>query len=131
MSQENSQEYFSEIGRDMTARCKLKNRIDERFEKTVAQAGLLRQIRDVLKAIMRRLKADQNPAEEGYEDLLRALDRKPFPSVEGLRNAQRLMKVRNPKLAELKVENIIDERIMRKLEGNGFINSVYAAQGLK
>jgi hypothetical protein len=57
--------------------------------------------------------------------------RKPFPSVEGLRNAQRLMKVRNPKLAELKVENIIDERIMRKLEGNGFINSVYAAQGLK
>jgi hypothetical protein len=115
----------------MTARCKLKNRIDERFEKTVAQAGLLRQIRDVLKAIMRRLKADQNSAEEGYEDLLRALDRKPFPSVEGLRNAQRLMKVRNPKLAELKVENIIDGRIMGKLEENGFINSVYAAQGLK
>jgi hypothetical protein len=131
MSQENSQEYFSEIGRDMTARCKLKNRIDERFEKTVAQAGLLRQIRDVLKAIMRRLKADENSAEEGYEDLLRALDRKPFPSVEGLRNAQRLMKVRNPKLGELKVESIIDGRIMRKLEENGFIDSVYAAQGLK
>jgi hypothetical protein len=51
--------------------------------------------------------------------------------VEGLRNAQRLMKVRNPKLAELKVENIIDGRIMGKLEENGFINSVYAAQGLK
>ena len=85
----------------------------------------------VIKTIMRRLKADQNSAEEGYEDLLRALDRKPFPSVEGLRNAQRLMKVRNPKLGELKVESIIDGRIMRKLEENGFIDSVYAAQGLK
>ena len=101
------------------------------LRKLSRKQGYFAKYGDVLKAIMRRLKADQNSAEEGYEDLLRALDRKPFPSVEGLRNAQRLMKVRNPKLAELKVENIIDERIMRKLEGNGFINSVYAAQGLK
>jgi hypothetical protein len=80
---------------------------------------------------MRRLKADQNSAEEGYEDMLRALDRKPFPSLEGLRNAQRLMKLRNPKLGELKVENIIDGRIMRKLEESGFIDAAYTAQGLK
>ena len=50
----------------------------------------------VIKTIMRRLKADQNSAEEGYEDLLRAIEQKPFPSVEGLRNAQRLMKMRTP-----------------------------------
>ena len=49
--------------------------------------------------------------------------------MEGLRNAQRLMKLRNPKLAEVKVENIIDSRIMRKLEDSGFIDRVYAAQG--
>ena len=82
-----------------------------------------------LKTIMRRLKADQNSGEEGYEDLLRALERKPFPSLEGLRNAQRLMKTRNPKLADVKVENIIDFRIMRKLEDSGFIDRVYSAQG--
>ena len=85
----------------------------------------------VVQTIMRRLKADQNSAEEGYEDMLRALDRKPFPSLEGLRNAQRLMKLRNPKLGELKVENIIDGRIMRKLEESGFIDAAYTAQGLK
>ena len=55
----------------------------------------------VIKTIMRCLKADQNSAEEGYEDLLRAIERKPFPSVEGLRNAQRLMKMRYAKSVRL------------------------------
>ncbi|HEX9453011.1 MAG TPA: ABC transporter substrate-binding protein [Candidatus Binatia bacterium] len=85
----------------------------------------------VIKTIMRRLKADQNSAEEGYEDLLRAIERKPFPSVEGLRNAQRLMKLRTPKIGEINVDPIIDGRIMRKLEDSGFIAKVYAAQGTK
>jgi hypothetical protein len=85
----------------------------------------------VVKTIMRRLKADQNSAEEGYEDLLRAVERKPFPSVEGLRNAQRLMKIRTPKIGELKVDTIVEGRIMRNLEESGFINRVFAAQGVK
>jgi predicted Zn-dependent protease len=85
----------------------------------------------VVKTIMRRLKADQNSAEEGYEDLLRAVERKPFPSVEGLRNAQRLMKLRTPKIGDLNVDPIIDSRIMRKLEDSGFIARAYAAQGVK
>jgi ABC-type nitrate/sulfonate/bicarbonate transport system substrate-binding protein len=85
----------------------------------------------VIKTILRRLKTDQNSAEEGYDDLLRAVEKKPFPSVEGLRNAQRLMKLRTPKIGEIKVEPIIDDRIMRKLEDSGFINRVYAAQGVK
>jgi ABC-type nitrate/sulfonate/bicarbonate transport system substrate-binding protein len=85
----------------------------------------------VIKTILRRLKTDQNSAEEGYDDLLRAVEKKPFPSVEDLRNAQRLMKLRTPKIGEIKVEPIIDDRIMRKLEDSGFINRVYAAQGVK
>ena len=86
----------------------------------------------VTKTIMRRLKiTDPTMAEEGYQDLLRGVERKPFPSLEGLRNVQRLMKLRNPKIGEVKVESIVDSRIMRKLEGSGFIDRVYAAQGLK
>jgi len=84
-----------------------------------------------VKTIMRRLKTDQTSAEEGYEDLLRGVEKKPFPSVDGLRNAQRLMKLRTPKIGELKVATIIDGRIMRKLEDSGFIDRVYAAQGVK
>ena len=85
----------------------------------------------VIKTIMRRLKTDQNSAEEGYDDLLRAVEKKPFPSLEGLRNAQRLMRIRTPKIGEVKVEPIIDMSIMRRLEESGFIEKVYAAHGAK
>ena len=83
----------------------------------------------VLKTLMRRLKVDAAAAEEGYQDLLRGVDRKPFPSLEGMRNTQRLMKLRTPKIGEVKVEDVIDDRIMRKLDESGFIDKAYAAQG--
>ena len=34
----------------------------------------------VIKTIMKKLKANANGAEEGYQDLLKGVDRKPFPS---------------------------------------------------
>ena len=84
-----------------------------------------------IKTIMRRLKTDPASAEEGYEDLLRGIEKKPFPSADGLRNAQRLMKLRTPKIGELKVDNIVDGRLMRKLEDSGFIDRAYAVQGIR
>ena len=84
----------------------------------------------VLKLLMKRLRTDAAGAEEGYQDLLRGVDRKPFPSLEGMRNIQRILKPRNPKLGDIKVENVIDDRIMRKLDESGFIDRAYAAQGL-
>jgi ABC-type nitrate/sulfonate/bicarbonate transport system substrate-binding protein len=84
----------------------------------------------VLKTLMRRLKVDAAAAEEGYQDLLRGVDRKPFPSLDGMRNTQRLMKIRNPKIGEVKVEDVIDDRLMRKLDDSGFIERAYAAQGV-
>ncbi|HEX9143109.1 MAG TPA: ABC transporter substrate-binding protein [Candidatus Binatia bacterium] len=84
----------------------------------------------VINTLMRRLRVDAVAAEEGYQDLLRGVDRKPFPSVEGLRNVQRLMKLRSPKVGEVKVEDVLDNRIMRKLDESGFIERAYAAQGV-
>jgi ABC-type nitrate/sulfonate/bicarbonate transport system substrate-binding protein len=84
----------------------------------------------VIKTFMRRLRTDAAAAEEGYADLHRAMDRKPYPSPEGLRNVQRLMALRSPKVGELKIENVIDSRIIRKLDESGFIDRAYAAQGM-
>jgi len=61
---------------------------------------------------------------------VRGVDRKPFASLEGMRNLQRLLKPRNPKIGELKVEDVVDNRIMRKLDESGFIERAYAAQGV-
>jgi NitT/TauT family transport system substrate-binding protein len=84
----------------------------------------------VIKTLMRRLRVDATAAEEGYSDMLRGVDRKPMASLEGMRNLQRLLKPRNPKIADVKIEDVVDNRIMRKLEETGFIERTYAAQGV-
>lgn len=83
----------------------------------------------VIKTLMRRLRVDAAAAEEGYSDMLRGIDRKPFASLEGMRNLQRLLKPRNPKIGELRVDDVVDNRIMRKLEESGFIDRTFAAYG--
>jgi ABC-type nitrate/sulfonate/bicarbonate transport system substrate-binding protein len=84
----------------------------------------------VIRTLMRRLKTDAAGAEEGYLDLTRGVDRKPFPSLEGLRNVQRMLAPRNPKIGAIKAEDVIDARIIRRLDESGFIDRTYAAQGV-
>ncbi len=86
----------------------------------------------VIETIMRRLKV-ANPAlaEQGYQDLLRATDRKPYPSVDGLNNVQRLMKLRNPAVGDLKAETLIEPRLIQELDQSGFIDQLYSAYGVK
>jgi len=82
----------------------------------------------VLKSMMKNLRlADRQAAEEGYLDLLSTLNRKPYPSLDGLRNAQRLMAVQNPKVASLKVEDLAEPRFVKKLDDSGFIDKLYSA----
>jgi ABC-type nitrate/sulfonate/bicarbonate transport system substrate-binding protein len=79
----------------------------------------------VVATIMKRLKlADPAAAEEGYQDVINGVERKPFPVIDGLRNIQRLMKLRNPSIEKLKVEDMIDDRILRRLDETGFIDSL-------
>jgi len=85
----------------------------------------------VIETIMRRLKASPTLAEQGYQDLLRLTDRKPYPSAEGLGNVQRLMKLRNPAVAELKMEHLVDAKLIQELDQSGFIDQLYAAYGVR
>jgi NitT/TauT family transport system substrate-binding protein len=82
----------------------------------------------VLKSMMKNLRMnDPSAAEDGYLDHLLTLNRKPYPSLEGLRNAQRLMAAQNAKVATLKVEDLIDGSFIRKLDQSGFIDRLYAS----
>ncbi len=86
----------------------------------------------VIRAMTKNLKLnDPAAAEEGYQDLLLSLDRRPMPSLEGLRNMQRLLKTRNPKLETIKVEDLIDDRIVKRLEESGFISRLYSSYGVR
>jgi len=86
----------------------------------------------VAKTMMTRFHiSDPTVAEEGYLDLHTSIERKPFPSLDALRNIKRLMAVQNPKAASVKVEDLIDARLIRKLDENGYIDKVGASYGLK
>lgn len=84
-----------------------------------------------LNVLRRRLKIGEREAEEGFQDMLLGLDRKPYPSLEGMRNIQRLMKVHNPKAESVRVEDLVDQRFLRKLDESGFIDRLYSAPGDK
>lgn len=57
--------------------------------------------------------------------------RKPYVSLEGMRILQRLLKPQNPKIGEIKVENLIDSSIVKRIDDSGFferLNSEYGAK---
>jgi ABC-type nitrate/sulfonate/bicarbonate transport system substrate-binding protein len=84
----------------------------------------------VVKAMMKRFQiTDAGVAEEGYQDYLTSVERKPYPSLEAMRNIQRLMALQNPKVAGVRVEELIEPRFIRKLDESGFIDKVTAAYG--
>jgi hypothetical protein len=76
------------------------------------------------------MKVDAAAAEEGYLELLRVLERKPLPTVESMVHVQRLMKIQNPKIGEVKLDDINDVRLIKKLDDSGFIDRAFAAQGI-
>jgi NitT/TauT family transport system substrate-binding protein len=64
-------------------------------------------------------------AEDFYLEALEELDRKPYPTVEGTRTVIKYVGERNPKVASLKAEEIIDASWLKKLDEEGFFAKVY------
>ena len=78
-----------------------------------------------VKTIINRLKlSDPNLAEEGYADIVKEFDAKPYPSLEGLKNMQRLMAMQNPKLADINTASLIDSSFIRKLDDSGYFTQM-------
>jgi len=83
----------------------------------------------VIKTVAVKMKiSDPAAAEEGYQDMLIGIERKPYPSVDALRNIQKLMAQMNPKVASVKVDEIVEPRLIRRLDESGFIDALYDAK---
>lgn len=79
----------------------------------------------VLGILTDRLKlSDATSAKEALQDFAKLVAKKPYPDVEGLRNIQRVMKY-NPTVARVKIADLVDDRIYRKLDESQFIDRVY------
>jgi NitT/TauT family transport system substrate-binding protein len=86
---------------------------------------------NTLKILQKYLRISEKDAEEGYKDMVTGLDRKPYANPAGVTNVVRLMKRTNPKVESVKPENLIDDRILKKLDQSGFIDEVMAKYGVK
>ncbi|HVO91595.1 MAG TPA: ABC transporter substrate-binding protein [Terriglobales bacterium] len=71
---------------------------------------------------------DQVAANDGYDDYVRRTDKKGFVVLDGLKNIQRFMKLRNPKIGDINLERMIDESILRDLEKSGFLEQALSGK---
>jgi NitT/TauT family transport system substrate-binding protein len=91
----------------------------------------LQQKPNTLKILQKYLKIGEREAEEGYRDLVNGTDKKPYAAPAGVTNVVRLMKRSNPKVEKVKPEQLIDDRILKKIDQSGFIDEVLAKYGVK
>jgi NitT/TauT family transport system substrate-binding protein len=74
----------------------------------------------VVKTLTRELRLSKiEDAQTGYEMMRTLYDKKIYPNAEGLRNVVRLLGKTSEPIRKLRVEDIIDDRIVRKLEKEG------------
>ena len=90
----------------------------------------------VLETITKQFKLSDPVAAEGaYQDVFTLVrleeNRKPYVSMEGLRILQRLMKSQNPRIGDIKVENLVDSSVLKKIDDSGFFERLYAEYKIK
>jgi ABC-type nitrate/sulfonate/bicarbonate transport system substrate-binding protein len=74
----------------------------------------------VMRSLAKDLRLSQiQDAEPGYEMMQKLYDRRIYPNAAGLRNVIQLLGKTSEQIRKLKVENIIDDRVVRKLEKEG------------
>ena len=80
----------------------------------------------VLQTLARHMRVQRPGAEEAYQEALETLERKPYPTVEGLVNIRRMLAYTTPRAASIRVNDVMDTRILRRLDEAGFIDALYA-----
>jgi NitT/TauT family transport system substrate-binding protein len=85
----------------------------------------------LLETITKQFKLSDPAAAEGaYQDVVTMVrmeeNRKPYVSMEGLKTLQRLMRTQNPRIGELKMENLVDSSIVQRIDSSGFFEKLSA-----
>jgi NitT/TauT family transport system substrate-binding protein len=64
-------------------------------------------------------------AEEAYHSVVNSYERVPYTSVESMKRLHGLLSTINPKVKEVRVESVIDNSFVSKLDQSGFVQSVW------
>ena len=90
----------------------------------------------VLETITKQFRLTDPAAAEGaYQDVFNLVRleeyRKPYVSMDGLKILQRLMKSQNPRIGDIKVENLVDSSVLKKIDDSGFFERLYGEYKIK
>jgi ABC-type nitrate/sulfonate/bicarbonate transport system substrate-binding protein len=77
-----------------------------------------------LAVLQKHIKTDRALSEIGYKNLLRDLTSYTFTSVKGLRTVQEIIALRDPKIAKYNVEDLLDQRILKKVVESGYVEEI-------
>lgn len=74
----------------------------------------------VVQTLMKWLRLPQvEDAVAGHDAIRSQYSRRIFPTVDGVRNTVRILSPIDPKFGRLKAEDLVDERVVRKLDMEG------------
>lgn len=83
-------------------------------------------VKEVIAKNLKLPKVDD--AEDFYLEAQEELDKRPYPTLDGTRTVIKYVAERNPKVASLKAEEIIDSSWLKNLENEGFFEKVYGGK---
>jgi NitT/TauT family transport system substrate-binding protein len=98
----------------------------ENFVKALIEASaFMRANKERGMAILQKyLKIDRQLAELGYKFLLEELTPYTFVTVKGLKTAQEVVALRDPKILKFNVEELLDQRILAKVVKSGYVEEI-------
>ena len=71
--------------------------------------------------LAKNLRIPPREADKAYEDLIPKVERKPYPNMDAVRATIQVMGAGNPKIAQLKAEDLVDVSILGRLMQSGFV----------
>jgi NitT/TauT family transport system substrate-binding protein len=98
----------------------------ENFIKALIEASaIMRAQKERGQAILQKyLKVDRQLAELGYKFLLQDLTPYTFVTAKGLKTAQDVIALRDPKITKFNVEELLDQRILTKVVKSGYVEEI-------
>jgi NitT/TauT family transport system substrate-binding protein len=98
----------------------------ENFIKALIEASTIMRAQKErgLAVLQKHIKTDRQLAEIGYKNLLEDLTPYTFVSVKGLKTVQEIIALRDPKIAKFNVEDLLDQRILKKVAQSGYVEEI-------
>ena len=98
----------------------------EKFIKAMIEASTIMRAQKErgLAVLQRHIKTDRALAEIGYKNLLQDLTAYTFTSVKGLKTVQEIVALRDPKIAKYNVEDLLDQRVLKKVVDSGYVEEL-------